>query len=318
MYSLNDRGQFTQASHLATYNPHTPDAKSIDVSQVVARCTSCKKTFPVEKTPKTGTIRLKQPKIFVACVTWHGMSPDTEAEVLELFYHHGRRECTCCAEESGFLIGRGKAQASLLPIARTNAIKTALRTDCTHVLLIDQDTVGFNGDAILRMASHDLPIVSAYICRRSPPFDPVHRYATADPKVFQEPCATPHEAWKLEAGLVQQCWGVGMAFTLIKREVLEAVGDPYFRFIPADYAESNPHSGWFHGEDHSFCVLAKEKGFNSYVDCGVHLGHVRSEPTSVDDWWSNIGVPPLSAEAVVSLISTHGKYPPIQHVETTL
>lgn len=259
------------------------DRDAVNPDHLSIHCTKCKKAFPVEKT-KHGIIRIKQPKIFIALVVWNAASATTESQILEAMMHHGRRTCECCGEESGFIVGRGRTGACLLPVARTNAVKMFLKTDATHILFIDQDTVEFDAQCMLRMAAHDLPIVSAYICRRSPPFDPVHRYM-GDGCIPTVPQPDEAETIRLEEGGVEECWGVGMAFTLIKREVLEAVGDPYFRFVPAGYHTKDPNSGWFNGEDFSFCEIAREKGYSNFVDCGIHLGHMREEPTSVVDWF---------------------------------
>lgn len=310
-FSLNPFGQLTARSIMTRGAPPV----GADPVGLAGRCLHCDRRYDMERTEQTKTLRVKLPKVFVCVVCWHGASPETDAEVVELMLHHGIRQCTCCGDTTGFVTGRGKAQASLLPIARTNAVKRALESDASHILLIDQDTTGFTGEAVLRMAFHDLPIVSAYVCRRSPPYDPVHRYLSPD-GTPQAPCPTPHELWKMETGLVEECWGVGMAFTLVKREVFEKIGEPYFRFIPADYEAKNPASGWFHGEDHSLCVLAREKGFKSYVDCGVHLGHVRSTETSVDDWYLANDLAPASPEDMRRLRETFGDPKNIRIQET--
>jgi len=311
LYTLNTVGQLRGSKvEMASVDPKLPDFEKI----AKAICSNCKKEFPVEKTPHTGIIRIKKPKVFLALVVWAGASPDTDAQVLDLFYNHGRRQCECCGDESGFMIGRGRAQASLLPIARTNAAKMALQTDCTHVLFVDQDTSEFDGEAILRMAGHNLPIVSAYICRRAAPYDPVHRYIS-DTGLPQTPQPTHDELRKLNEGDVQECYGVGMAFTLVRRDVLEALGNPYFRFNPADL--NNPDSGWFHGEDMSFCQNARAKGFKSYVDCGVHLAHLHEKPIGVDDWLKHYQEIALTQEAErkkeeqknVEAISTEAVFP---------
>ena len=284
-YTLNQLGQLRGKNiEMISVNPALPGFETISH----ASCLACKKQFPVEKT-STGIIRIKHPKVFIAEVVWASTCATTDTQLLDLFFHHGRRQCECCGEESGFVIGRGRAQSSLLPVARTNAAKMALTTDCTHVLFIDQDTTEFDHLAILRMASHDLPIVSAYVCRRAEPFDPVHRYMSTGenntPVGYpQTPMISDDELDKLKEGRVQEVYAAGMAFTMIKREVLEAIGPPYFRFLPAEALKEDPSSGWFHGEDVSLCVLARQKGFKSYVDCGIHLGHEHGKAIGVKDW----------------------------------
>lgn len=283
LYDLNSLGQVSKKGVPLITTNFDPTSRDNDPANLTAQCLSCKRNFPMEKTPYTGTIRIKKPKVFIAQVVWYAANPATETQILESVMHEGIRTCECCGDASGFIIGRGRSQSSLLPVARTTAAKMALKTDAEFVLFIDQDTVEFDAAAIYRMAALNLPIVSAYVCRRSPPYDPVHRYLSEEGHP-QTPCITEDELSKLETGKIQECWGVGMAFTMVRRDVLEAIGEPYFRFLPANYSDNDKTSGWFHGEDHSFCLLAKEKGFSNYVDCGIHLGHMHEKALGVDDW----------------------------------
>jgi len=59
--------------------------------------------------------------------------------------------------------------------------------------------------------------------------------------------------------------GVGMASTLIKREVFEKTPKPWF------FPEPNL------GEDLAFCIRAKEQGFKIYCDTNLICGHCTTE-----------------------------------------
>ena len=64
--------------------------------------------------------------------------------------------------------------------------------------------------------------------------------------------------------------GLGMGFTLIKREVIEALA-PIKRLWP--FAETDIDHGY--GEDLTFCLRAKEKGFLSYIVPQSKVGHIK-------------------------------------------
>lgn len=64
--------------------------------------------------------------------------------------------------------------------------------------------------------------------------------------------------------------GLGMGFTLIKREVVESLA-PIKKLWP--YAETDVDKGY--GEDLTFCLRAKEKGFDSWLVPAVKVGHIK-------------------------------------------
>jgi hypothetical protein len=77
---------------------------------------------------------------------------------------------------------------------------------------------------------------------------------------------------------VQQIDGLGMGFTLIRRDVLEKMGKVYkddrWRWFGHDYTvfRGKP-AAW--GEDLSFCERARAIGFNTYGHAGVRVGHLK-------------------------------------------
>lgn len=57
--------------------------------------------------------------------------------------------------------------------------------------------------------------------------------------------------------------GMGMHFTMIRRDVVEKMKPPYF----VDFSVNA-------GEDFSFCRKAKDLGFKLYCDMSVYIGHI--------------------------------------------
>ena len=61
--------------------------------------------------------------------------------------------------------------------------------------------------------------------------------------------------------------GCGMHFTLIRRDVFEAIKKPYFVHMGKTGS----------GEDFYFCKKVKEAGFPIYTDLSIHTGHLTGE-----------------------------------------
>lgn len=66
----------------------------------------------------------------------------------------------------------------------------------------------------------------------------------------------------------------GMGFMLIKQGVFETIGYPWF--MPKTFCVPGSNVIDFMSEDISFCCAAKEKGFDTFVDCGMQIGHEKS------------------------------------------
>lgn len=165
--------------------------------------------------------------------------------------------------DSGFafdmarLVGAAQCSISLLTIQgtlivnqRTDLAKNALALGATHVLFLDSD-MRFPKDALDRLLAHDKPIVAANYVTRKFPLQPV---AFADDlsheRVFTEPNST---------GL-QPVAAVGMGVMLVKAEVFDKIGMPYFMI------GYSPKTEAYTGEDIYFCRKVRSAGYEVLVD----------------------------------------------------
>lgn len=138
----------------------------------------------------------------------------------------------------------------------------------THYLFIDSDTV-VNVEDIKRMLEYDLDIVcGAYKSRESE-----YCYVGG---MFKKQGENVVDFLKIASdteGLIEVDW-VGAGCLLIKKEVLENLPFPWFRY-PIIKKE---HKGRTHCniafEDVGFCMLAKEHGYKIYLDCDCKLDHL--------------------------------------------
>ena len=158
----------------------------------------------------------------------------------------------CYARSKGIDIDMLPIGLSLVYIARETAAKTFLEGNYDALLFVDSDMV-CPIDMLVRLIEADKDIVSGLAFKRFPPYEPC---------IFKKCDREGTEFWlDYPKGLIE-IQGVGMACTLIKRKVFEAVPQPWF------FPEPNI------GEDLAFCIRAREAGYKIYCDTNLICGHV--------------------------------------------
>lgn len=179
-------------------------------------------------------------------------------------------------------------------------------TEFDYVLFMDDDMVPAD-TALIQLLNHKVDIVAgACTVRQDPPLPNFRMY---DPATYS--FKTVFE-WSGD-GLLE-VGAVGTGFVLIKREVLDAIGEYYlscahevkYLGMSADkatelsakrrtFAAQSGNNFWFeflkqpggegeYGEDISFCFKARECGFKIYVDTSVRPGHIGSYAYGIDDY----------------------------------
>ena len=139
-----------------------------------------------------------------------------------------------------------------------------LKFGMDYLLTIDDDHV-FSPDALSRLVKHNVDVVGALAFIRSADMGgglipSIYRKVQNDPPRYQS-----IQSWERNALL--EVDGMGMAFVLISRRVLEEV-PPVWWWIPE-------HDGL--GEDFYFCNKVRNAGFKIYCDTSVEAPHL-SEP----------------------------------------
>ncbi len=133
--------------------------------------------------------------------------------------------------------------------ARDNMCSSALKTDATHVLFIDDD-MGFKPECLNIALSRQLPIVIGNYRRKNPPCFFTARNADNTASIV-----TTKDSTSLE-----ECYFGGFGFALIERQVLEAVERPRFLM------EYVPKTDCYTTEDLPFYEKCWAKGFKTFVD----------------------------------------------------
>jgi hypothetical protein len=192
-------------------------------------------------------------------------------------------------------------EGTLLPWARNACINMFYENevDFTHILFIDADMVGFKPIGLHALVEADKDIISGVCTMRRPPYD-----------VSCSPIDKSNFNQHLLDGDLIQCNWTGMAFTLIKREVLDALAEETPDGLSWFNLDREPREGFFKevssfvltnkdrsdtgqllteaimmgqtchigsrvfGEDINFCKWAVRSGFSVWMHCGVVVGHM--------------------------------------------
>lgn len=154
-----------------------------------------------------------------------------------------------------------------------------LDTDCTHLMFIDADQ-RWRAEDILRMMSHELPIVAGAV--------PVKAKREG---LAQYVGNLHHLLDGIEGKSVVRATEVGTGFMLIERRVLMTIGNPHtfgcattgyevpgaIGTIPIqvrDFFDWDIDEGKRISEDFAFCRKANMSGFSIWLDTLCELSHI--------------------------------------------
>lgn len=138
----------------------------------------------------------------------------------------------------------------------------------THLLMADTD-MQFTPQDVQSLLDADKPIVGAlYYGLDNTTHEPFPTALVFEGGHYKPMKKAPNRGCK-------RVDAVGMGLTLIKREVIEALEPDHTQLWP--FAEA-VLSGIAVGEDVTFCLRAREKGFDTWVCGDARAGHVKSFP----------------------------------------
>ena len=146
---------------------------------------------------------------------------------------------------------------------RNQLVERALENGCTHILMMDSDQV-YPYDTIMKLLSHDKPVVSAIVHRRYPGFDPIlyrgvpGRYIhVSDEEILD--CKDKKQLVEIDA--------TGCGCVLYNTEVFLKVDAPWFQF-------TRDEKNNVVGEDIGFCYKLRKTGYNIFCDPTIDIGHM--------------------------------------------
>jgi len=155
-----------------------------------------------------------------------------------------------------------------IDVARNKAVAAAMQIGARQIFFLDSDVHPPN-NAIARLVSHRLPIVSGLYARRQNP--PRNQMMRRNGEILM-----PVQDGTFEPGSLVECDAVGMGCVLIETEVFRKIGAPWFR-----WDESYVIGGL--SEDFDFCTKARNAGYKIFVDTSLvckHSGLIKWLPPS--------------------------------------
>lgn len=161
-------------------------------------------------------------------------------------------------------------------LGRNQCVRQALRHDSEWLLFLDDDHT-IPHDLLERLLARDVPVVGSIYLQRHQPFMPV-----AYTSYQEETGYTPIDLQAYNGEEMVEVEGLGTGGMLIRREVMEAIPEPWFEH----YSTAS--------EDLLFCRRARELGFPVYVDLAARIGHM--SPSSLTpfyqdgQWWIGFDV----------------------------
>ena len=149
-------------------------------------------------------------------------------------------------------------------MARNTICQHALSVGAKFVFMVDSDVI-VPSDTIERLIARNLPIISGMYCRRSPP--------------HSVPVAIKNGTWFVppRLGEVYEVDLVGAGCLLINTDVLKQLppqepGSHWFQWTV--HKKGIVPDGKALSEDFTFCVHAREHGFDTYLDTSIQCLHV--------------------------------------------
>ncbi len=167
--------------------------------------------------------------------------------------------CAAVIEAKGLVIDMKLRQSCDIVSNRTALVNGAIESGATHILFVDYDML-FPPDIITKLLAHKKAIVGVEYHRRKFPLE-----GTSEPLVERD-----------EKGLYKAKYA-GMGLMLIDLAIFK---DP--KFGVDDKGKRTP---WFNfgrdsqgalamGEDAWFCFMARDSGYDTWVDPTIKIGHI--------------------------------------------
>ena len=163
-------------------------------------------------------------------------------------------------------------QGTLIVNQRTDLAKQAVKMGASHILYLDDD-MRFPADTLDRLLAHDKGVVAVNYPTRKFPIQPV---------AFANDTDLTRVHTNADSTGLEEVASVGMGVMLVKAEVFDKIGLPYFMI---GYSAKNEE---FTGEDIFFCRKARQAGYQIYIDHDLskEIKHTGSLDFQHDHIWA--------------------------------
>jgi len=139
------------------------------------------------------------------------------------------------------------------------------------------DDHGFDPHVLLKLLERDKPVIQPLVVSKIAPWRPciMHGPYKVGMPVYRWDEIPTKGVWELPKGDF-----VGQAGMLVKKEVLDDIGDPWF--LPGQLEQDRLQ------EDLYFCQRLQEKGYTIYQDSDQilsHCGHIEAKAVRTENGW---------------------------------
>ena len=149
--------------------------------------------------------------------------------------------------------------------------------DREYLIMLDNDVIPLDPESVLRLCSHDLPVVSGIVPSLQPNIGMFACVAVKDDAGTAR-FPTVNDTVKLPALGTRELNNCGTGFIAIRRDVLENMQEPPF-IISDELRREAARTGILRaGEDIWFCEQVRRAGYKIYADFSVHAIHYRPAP----------------------------------------
>jgi hypothetical protein len=161
-----------------------------------------------------------------------------------------------------------------LDLSRNRLTRLALEMNADSLLFLDADMVYPRG-MIYDLLAEDVDVISPLYFKKAPPFAPVAGYFRADDPDLIIPIMEPEGS----ANRIIEVDVTGCGGMLIKREILERIGHPWF-----EYKRYSKTGEMVISEDVIFCKKVQDAGGKIYITRDVKAGHVTMQVINSQNW----------------------------------
>ena len=148
----------------------------------------------------------------------------------------------------------------------------------THLLWIDAD-MAWDPSAVEALIDLDVPVASCLVTKKGPPFD-ITMFQLMKPtenSTHMDTFMVPFGQYPLDKPFTFPHSGIGTAFMLVAREVIEKMESPYFATF------MNPADRSLKGTDYYFCVNMIRHGYEIVYDPRPSVYHIGLGLYGVED-----------------------------------
>lgn len=178
-------------------------------------------------------------------------------------------------KSQGHKVDRINTYRDNITFARNKIASQALKGNYDYLFFLDDDMV-FEPDLLVNLMKLEADIASGLCFLRREPHEPSMFNLAKDGRSYN-----PVVIWN--TGDLIKCDAVGMACTLISKNVLKAIAENS-EYYKTSYAFFD--NAYHQGEDMRFCRKAKDLGFTIVCDTRELVGHIVEKVISYGDFAS--------------------------------